>query len=143
MTTLIRFLSGSVMACVCAAVATAAAVPAAHAAGLPGSQNPSQARYVCGGIGSDESGAMRAAMKDYPLSVLFARTDGAYLADVDLSITDALGTLALEVHANGPICLIDLPAGKYIVDATTDDGAHKRRAVTVGAAPKTADFRFE
>ena len=38
--------------------------------------------YVCGGIGSDESTAMRAAMKDHPLSLLFARADGAYLADV-------------------------------------------------------------
>ena len=37
------------------------------------------ARHACGGIGSDESTAMRLAMKSHPLSLLFARADGRTL----------------------------------------------------------------
>ena len=49
--------------------------------------------HVCGGIGSDESVAIRAQIKDHPLSLLFARPDGAYL------ILGGLGDLGLSVAA--------------------------------------------
>lgn len=97
--------------------------------------------FVCGGIGLDESTAMRAAMKDHPLSLLFARADGEYMADVNVKITGAKGASALAVRAAGPVCLIDLPAGGYIVEATSG-GVSKREAVTLGTSPKTVDFRF-
>ncbi|RZI90620.1 MAG: carboxypeptidase regulatory-like domain-containing protein, partial [Variovorax sp.] len=56
------------------ACASVAALGAAHAQ-MPPMRGEGAARYVCGGIGSDESTAIRAAMKDHPLSLLFARAD--------------------------------------------------------------------
>jgi len=118
------------------------ACAAAHAQSpLPAFQSEGAGRFVCGGIGSDESGAMRAAMKDHPLSLLFARPDGGYLADVDVAIKDERGATAMAMRASGPVCLIDLPAGRYTVQATSG-GATKRQNVSVGSGPKTADFRF-
>jgi hypothetical protein len=108
---------------------------------LPAMKGSGEARWVCGGIGSDESQAMRAAMKSHPLSLLFARSDGAYLADVEVTIQDASGAAKLALRANGPVCLVELPAGKYTI-AATSEGATKSQSVTIGGAPKTADFRF-
>lgn len=98
-------------------------------------------RYVCGGIGSDESTAMRAAMASHPLSLLFARADGAYLASVAVQVRPANGGAGLSLRADGPVCLVDLPAGAYVVEATFE-GRTQRREVTLGGAPRSADFRF-
>nr|WP_251011056.1 carboxypeptidase regulatory-like domain-containing protein [Variovorax paradoxus] len=108
---------------------------------MPAMRSQGAVQYVCGGIGSDESTAMRAAMKDHPLSLLFARADGAYLAEVAVTIKDANGATALAMRASGPVCLINLPAGRYTIEAATE-GVTKNQNVTVGSGPKTADFRF-
>jgi len=108
---------------------------------VPPMRGEGAARHVCGGIGSDESTAMRLAMKSHPLSLLFARADGAYVADVDVTIRDAKGDTALALHAAGPICLVDLPAGRYGVEARAD-GRTLTHEVTLGGMPATADFRF-
>ncbi|MGJ7536778.1 MULTISPECIES: carboxypeptidase regulatory-like domain-containing protein [unclassified Variovorax] len=128
------------LACTCAAGAMAAQAQGA----MPPWQGAGPARYVCGGIGSDESTAMRAAMKDHPLALLFARADGAYLANVDVTIKggDANNAAALAFRASGPVCLVDLPNGRYVIDAAMPGGAAKTQTVTVGSGSKTADFRF-
>lgn len=121
----------------------AAAIPwIAQAQGaMPSMKSQGAGQYVCGGIGVDESTAMRAAMKEHALSLLFARANGAYLADVAVTVKDAGGATALSLRANGPVCLIDLPAGRYTVEAGTE-GITKTQPVTLGGGPKSADFRF-
>lgn len=122
------------------ACAVAAAAGVAHAQ-MPPMRVEGAGSYVCGGIGTDESIALRAAMKDHPLSLLFARADGAYLADVSVVIQRAGEAPALSLRAGGPVCLVDLPAGRYTVEATAG-GVSKRQDVTLGGAPRSADFRF-
>ena len=122
------------------ALSGAATIAAAQTA-MPAMRGEGAARYVCGGIGSDESTAFRTSMRDHPLALLFARADGAYEADVAVSIQDDKNTTALAFRASGPFCLIDLPAGKYVVNA--DAGrASKKQSVTVGGGSKSVDFRF-
>ncbi|RST50307.1 carboxypeptidase regulatory-like domain-containing protein [Variovorax sp. DXTD-1] len=119
-----------------------AAVGAQAQSAMPQWKGEGAVRYVCGGIGSDESNAMRAAMKEHPLALLFARSDGAYLADVQVDIKGAAGAPSLALRASGPVCLVDLPAGRYTVDAATAGGSVQSQSVTVGGSPKTASFRF-
>ncbi|WP_447740169.1 carboxypeptidase regulatory-like domain-containing protein [Variovorax boronicumulans] len=128
-------------ACIAGTVAAQAQQPPSA---LPPWQGIGTTRYVCGGIGSDESNAMRAAMKNHPLSLLFARADGAYLANLNVAIKggDANSSAAMAFTATGPVCLIDLPAGRYVIDVSTSTGTTKSQTVTVGGAPKSADFRF-
>jgi hypothetical protein len=114
----------------------------AQSEAMPAIQTQGGVRYACGGIGSDESAAMRAAMKQFPLSLLFARPDGGYLADVDVAILAADGRTVLAMRASGPVCLIDLPPGRYEV-AAASGGVGKSHSVSIGSAPATADFRFE
>jgi hypothetical protein len=128
----------TLLALACAAGAVGAQAQSA----MPQWTGEGAVRYVCGGIGSDESTAMRAAMKDHPLALLFARSDGAYLADVQVDIKGAGGAPSLALRASGPVCLIDLPAGRYTIDATTTGGNAKSQTVTIGDGPKQADFRF-
>lgn len=124
-------------------LACAAGALAAHAqSAMPPWKGEGAVRHVCGGIGSDESNAMRAAMKDHPLALLFARSDGAYLADLQVEIKAADGATALALRATGPVCLIDIPAGRYNIVATTQGGESKSQTVTVGGGSKTASFRF-
>jgi hypothetical protein len=113
----------------------------AQTAVVPAEVPAAAAQYRCGGIGTDESVAMRAAMKDYPLSLLFARASGAYLADVAVTVKDSSGATALAMQANGPVCLVDLPPGRYSVEAALG-GVTKTQVVTLGGGSKTADFRF-
>ena len=118
-------------ACVAATTALAQHTPALQSAGA--------VQYSCGGIGVDESTAMRAAMKDYPLALLFAAPGGDYLADIKVQIT---GTGEASFTAGGPVCLLKLPEGRYSVKATTQDGREKSQSVEVGKGSKSLDFRF-
>jgi len=97
--------------------------------------------YQCGGIGSDESAAIRAQMKDYPLALLFARAGGAYVANVDVTILGTQNAQSLNFKAGGPVCLVNLPAGTYNVQATSE-GVSKQQSVIIGAGSRTVDFRF-
>jgi len=72
----VSFLSRSVLATACTLSAGIASAQFA----MPPMRGDGAARYLCGGIGSDESAAFRAAMKEHPLALLFARADGAYEA---------------------------------------------------------------
>ena len=128
----------ALLACACVAGAVGAQAQSA----MPQWKGDGAVRYVCGGIGSDESNAMRAAMKEHPLALLFARSDGAYLADVDVDIKGADGAPSLALRASGPVCLVDIPDGRYTVSARTTGGEAKSQAVTVGGGAKTASFRF-
>ena len=99
-------------------------------------------QYACGGIGSDESTAMRAVMKDYPLSLLFATGNGEYVASVDVDINSTGDAPIARFKAQGPVCLIKLPAGQYTVKATLQGKEAKSKKVTVGGDGKSLDFRF-
>ena len=123
-----------------AALAQQAAAPTDTQAHLPAQQTSGALRYQCGGIGVDESTTMRAAMKDYPLSLLFAQRDGAYLANVAVEVSS--GKDSSRFTANGPVCLIQLPAGSYKITATTREGASQTQAAEIGKGPHQLDFRY-
>ncbi len=86
--------------------------------GLPPMQTFGSVSYVTGGIGLDESTAIKAAEKDFALSLLFVQTRrGEYLSDVKVSIQDKAGKTVLEAVSEGPMLLARLPAGVYKVSA--------------------------
>ena len=102
--------------------------------GLPPVQTYGSVSYVTGGIGLDESAALKAAEKNFALSLLFAQTRrGEYLADVKVSIKDRAGKTLLEAVSDGPFLLAQLPAGTYQVSA---EYAGKALAKTVRVEPK-------
>jgi hypothetical protein len=69
------------------------------------------AEYRCGGIGVDDAERMKSEAAQHDLLLTFASHTGAYLADVAFEIRDARGTSVLAGRCEGPLALVDLPAG--------------------------------
>lgn len=131
-----------VSAAVAAAPPVVAVAPAATSH-LPPMKSQGNVRYLTGGIGSDESNAIKAAFGQHALVLTLAsRNEGkdVFLANVPVVIRDADGTIVLDAVADGPYLLADLPPGTYEV-AATYKGEEKRATARV-AAGKPARLTF-
>jgi len=115
-------------------------------AGLPPVQQQGSVQYVSSGIGLDESEAMKAAAKDYPLALTFAaQRDGKadYVANVAVTISDAQGKAVLQATAEGPYMLVKLPAGNYKVSATYNGQAQQRDVSVQNSGTARAVFEWK
>jgi hypothetical protein len=94
-----------------------------------------QVQYRSGGVGEDQQLALEQARRDYPLGLTFSQgARGEWLADVLVTITDKAGAKVLEAVSEGPIMLVNLPAGEYSVRAEANGRTFQRPAkVTPGA----------
>lgn len=112
------------------------AAPLVHAAtDLPPTQHGGGIDYVTGGIGSDESTAIRQASRSWPLTLEFAVQDGqraGYAADVAVELRDAHHRALLKLRSDGPFVLAKVPPGRYTVDATLN-GKTLHQAIMVSA----------
>ncbi|HEY9023627.1 MAG TPA: hypothetical protein VIP05_04940 [Burkholderiaceae bacterium] len=80
-----------------------------------------------GGVGRSEVESMEAERGRYSLWIITAaRVSGAYLADVDISITNDKGAKVFERRLEGPWLMIDLPLGRYEVQARLGQESLKR-----------------
>lgn len=109
----------------------AASAGAQDAATLqPRTQN--HTTYVSGGVGEDEAQLADAISRyGFNLQLVFAEQTGAFLADVDLHITDAAGNAVLDTVSEGPMFLAKVPPGRYRVTAETNGQV---RTATVDAS---------
>jgi len=104
-------------------------------------QNYQGIRYACTGIAFDSRHDPRWA--SYPAKLIFAETSGDYLADVAVSIDDATGRSVFEAHCMAPWLLLDLPPGRYRVDATAPESPTQSVDLTVasrGQAERVVHF---
>lgn len=102
---------------------------------LPPVQQVGAINYLSGGVGSDESTAIKSEMGNYPLVLEFAGKTNAgneYLADIPVQISDAHGTVVLDTSTRGPFMLVSLPYGRYTVTASYN-GNQVRRVVSIAA----------
>ena len=88
-----------------------------------------------GGVGEEERQALERDAR-YNLKVIAARRDGAYLADVDVTIVDQRGAQVLATHMEGPWLLAELPPGQYRVVGDYR-GTMQKRDVTVGRGARS------
>lgn len=79
--------------------------------------------YLSGGVGEDERAALQAVETDYSLKLSFASAAGNYLTRVSVRILDEDGRAVLDLLAEGPLLLVNLPAGRYRVLANADGRA--------------------
>lgn len=100
---------------------------------LPPMQYAGEIRYLSGGVGADQSAAIKDEMHRFPLVLEFVGKTNAgndFLADIPVQISDPNGTVLLDTSARGPFLLVSLPNGRYTVTASYD-GNQERRTVTV------------
>jgi hypothetical protein len=96
---------------------------ATSASYLPATHRQGEVSYLSGGIGLNESDAIKHVAKAYPLElefVLRAMPKAEYVANVKVRIKDARDKTVLKATAGGPFLLAKLPAGKYTVSANRD-----------------------
>jgi len=74
--------------------------------------------YLSGGVGAAERLAMEERAQAFNVKLVFAETDGSYLANVKLEIADGKGEAILSTTTTGPWFYIQLPPGTYSVKAT-------------------------
>jgi len=126
-----RMLSASLIALGLAVGPMAVAAQIPH---LPPEKTQGPVAFRSGGVGLDESMAMREAAPKYALELEFVAKDsaghGEYLAGNPVVITDEAGKTVLRTESEGPFLLASLPPGRYSV-AATDDGRTKEQTVTV------------
>jgi hypothetical protein len=103
--------------CTAAALAIALAVSGGALAQTGGA---AKVDYLSGGVGVGEREVLAARGKEFNLKVVTAaERSGAYLADVRMKVVDARDAkVVLETTMDGPWFLAQLPAGKYVLEAT-------------------------
>lgn len=110
--------------------------------GLPQIQHQGSVDYVSGGVGLDESTALKRAARNWPLALRFTGPTADYLADVHVRIVGPQDAEMLSADSRGPYMLVKLPPGRYTVHARYKD-REQTRTVNVGARGGThADFHW-
>ncbi|WP_166218447.1 carboxypeptidase regulatory-like domain-containing protein [Pseudomonas atagonensis] len=89
--------------------------------------------YLSGGIGMDESKAIQQT-NGYNVHMTFSvGVDNKYIPDVDVVISKAQGQTVLNLTQAGPLVYVQLPPGKYTVQATRN-GVSRHDTIDVGSA---------
>ena len=110
--------------------------------GLPQIQHQGDIAYVSGGVGLDESNALKRAEHEWPLAMRFTGPGSDYLADVHVRIVGPHDADVFNADARGPYMLVKLPPGRYTVHARYKDD-DQTRTVTVAKTPGArADFHW-
>ncbi len=103
------------------AMAGTGSLPSVHQAGA--------VSYLTGGVGLDESQAIKQVMPSYPLVLEFSGQTAygnEYLSGVPVKIVDTQGKTVLKTQTDGPFLLARLPVGRYSVAATYHDQTEHR-----------------
>lgn len=99
----------------------------------PKTQMQGEIAYITGGVGEDESSAMRGDAKNWPLMVDFSQNlekRDVWISQVDLRIQDAKGTRIFAAMTDGPLLLVRLPSGNYVLVATYE-GVTKTQKIQI------------
>jgi len=98
-------------------------------------------RWACGGVGVEERAALAALRPQANLELLFVTAKrGGYLADVAVTVYAGEKSV-LQLTAEGPMCELSAPAGKYRIE-TAYGGVKRSQQVTVGAGLSRVVFGF-
>ncbi|MGQ0651906.1 MAG: hypothetical protein ACT4P4_06505 [Betaproteobacteria bacterium] len=101
-------------------------------------------RHACGGVGDEEREALLALRPQANMELLLvSEKRGSYLAGVTLRLARAgSGAPGVQIEAEGPICLIQVPPGTYRVEAVYEGVTRTRNVAASAARPKPAVFAF-
>lgn len=109
-------------ACTAIGLALSTCVAIAADVALPRTQQSGPVTYLSGGIGLEQSLAIKEVMNNYPLVLTFvgrsANNANEYLSDIPVTISDKSGHKILDVQSDGPFMLASLPDGRYTVSAS-------------------------
>jgi hypothetical protein len=100
---------------------------------------------VSGGVGDLEQSTLKKERGKYSLwAITAARGSGAYLSDARVQINDRHGRMVYTGTLDGPWLMMDLPPGRYTVEAIFQDQV-QRKTTTIGSGQdrKQMIFHFD
>ncbi len=84
-------------------------------------QSSNGVSWLCGGIGEREVTSMKHEARRYDMMLTFAARNGAYLADVNVTILGPNGSQLVQTQCEGPIMLLNVPgSGAYRIRAEVE-----------------------
>ena len=112
-------------------VATAFAT-SANAIDAAKAMSVQNAELLVGGVGEREREQLLEQASEYDLFISFAgRESGAYLSQVNVTISGPALEQPIEITTNGPLLLANLPDGRYAVSAELPGWKPRERHIDI------------
>ena len=106
---------------------------------IPGTQYSQGISYISGGVGEEESQAILAEAKQWPILVELSQLEngrGVWIFGAKIKVLNANNQVIFDAHADGPYMLINLPAGDYLLEGTYQGVVQKRVIAIKTALPQ-------
>ena len=103
---------------------------------IPETQYSQGISYITGGVGEDETVAILAEAKQWPLLLEMSQIEngrGVWIFGATIKIMSAAKKqIVFDAQADGPYMLVNLTPGDYVIEATYE-GVMQRRALSIKA----------
>lgn len=100
---------------------------------IPDTQYSQGISYISGGVGEEESQAIVAEAKQWPLLLELSQLEGGrgvWIFGAKVKILNAQSKMIFDAQADGPYMLINLPVGEYVIEASYQ-GVTQKKGVSV------------
>jgi hypothetical protein len=111
---------------------------------IPPTQYSQKIAYITGGVGQEETIAILAEAKQWPLLLELSQLAdgrGVWIFGANVKISNTQKQVIFDAQADGPYMLVNLDAGDYFI-AATYEGAEQKRVISIktGSPLKTSIF---
>ena len=103
---------------------------------IPDTQYSQGISYISGGVGEEESKAILAEAKQWPLLLELSQLEngrGIWIFGAKIKILNSQNKVMFDAQADGPYILVNLNAGQYQIEASYQ-GVTQKRAVSIQAS---------
>jgi hypothetical protein len=104
---------------------------------IPPTQSSQGISYITGGVGEEESTAILAEAKQWPLLLEFSQLEngrGVWIFGSQIKILNTKNAVIFDAKADGPYMLINLTAGDYAIQASYQ-GVEQKKAISIKSGP--------
>jgi len=111
---------------------------------IPHTQYSQKIAYITGGVGQEETIAILAEAKQWPLLLELSQLAdgrGVWIFGANVKISNTQKQVIFDAQADGPYMLVNLDAGDYFI-AATYEGTEQKRVISIktGSPLKTSIF---
>lgn len=106
---------------------------------LPDIQQQGDISFVTGGVGDEETAAMKSESGDYNLQIMNSDKDGHFADHRHITISDAKHNEVLDADG-GPLFYANLPKGHYTVQASSNRQNMSKKVTIGGNKPTLVHF---
>lgn len=128
-----NFYIKSILSAVCIATSTVVL------AQIPDTQYSQGISYISGGVGEEESQAILAEAKQWPLLLELSQLEngrGVWIFGAKIKILNSQNQAIFDAQADGPYILINLTAGQYQIEASYQGVSQKKSVNIQASAPQ-------